>query len=301
METRARYILVGAFTLLSLVAAMGFLLWLARVQINRTFQQYDILFDTVAGLSETSVVQYNGVDVGKVLAIALDRDDPALVRVRIEIYASTPVRMDTVATLASQGVTGVSFVALEGGSPASARLAAPPGAEVPLIASKPSVVQELTTAAPDLLNEAIALIEDVRKFTTPENGAAVTEILQNVQDVTARIDALATRAETLVVAAEATLARADSALSEVETAFAGANKMIRDDIPGLVDGANATVADLSQVADALKEFARTGLPRYGDLAVQARTLLTSIGTLTDRIGKDPSRFLLGDQTPAYRN
>lgn len=301
METRARYILVGAFTLLSLVAAMGFLLWLARVQINRTFQQYDILFDTVAGLSETSVVQYNGVDVGKVLAIALDRDDPALVRVRIEIYASTPVRMDTVATLASQGVTGVSFVALEGGSPASARLATPPGAEVPLIASKPSVVQELTTAAPDLLNEAIALIEDVRKFTTPENGAAVTEILQNVQDVTARIDALATRAETLVVAAEATLARADSALSEVETAFAGANKMIRDDIPGLVDGANATVADLSQVADALKEFARTGLPRYGDLAVQARTLLTSIGTLTDRIGKDPSRFLLGDQTPAYRN
>lgn len=301
METRARYILVGAFTLLSLLAAMGFLLWLARVQINRTFQQYDILFDTVAGLSETSVVQYNGVDVGKVLAIALDRDDPALVRVRIEIYASTPVRMDTVATLASQGVTGVSFVALEGGSPASARLAAPPGAEVPLIASKPSVVQELTTAAPDLLNEAIALIEDVRKFTTPENGAAITEILQNVQDVTARIDALATRAETLVVAAEATLARADSALSEVETAFAGANKMIRDDIPGLVDGANATVADLSQVADALKEFARTGLPRYGDLAVQARTLLTSIGTLTDRIGKDPSRFLLGDQTPAYRN
>ena len=301
METRARYILVGAFTLLSLVAAMGFLLWLARVQINRTFQQYDILFDTVAGLSETSVVQYNGVDVGNVLAIALDRDDPALVRVRIEIYASTPVRMDTVATLASQGVTGVSFVALEGGSPESARLVAVPPAQVPLIASKPSVVQELTTAAPDLLKEAIALIEDVRKFTTPENGAAVTAILQNVEDVTARIDALATRAETLVAAAEATLARADSALSEVETAFAGANKVISDDIPGLVDGANATVADVSQVAAALKEFARTGLPQYSDLAVQARTLLTSIGALTDRIGNDPSRFLLGDQTPAYRN
>ena len=35
METRARYILVGIFTLLSLAAALGFILWLAKVQIDR--------------------------------------------------------------------------------------------------------------------------------------------------------------------------------------------------------------------------------------------------------------------------
>ena len=58
-----------------------------------------------------------------VLTIALDRDDPALVRVRIEIFASTPVRTDTIATLASQGVTGVAFIALEGGSAEADRLA----------------------------------------------------------------------------------------------------------------------------------------------------------------------------------
>ena len=90
METRARYILVGAFTLISVLAAMGFLLWLARVQINRTYAQYDIVFDTVAGLSQASVVRYNGVDVGKVLTIALDRNDPALGRVRIEIFHPAP-------------------------------------------------------------------------------------------------------------------------------------------------------------------------------------------------------------------
>lgn len=301
METRARYILVGAFTLLSLVAAMGFLLWLARVQVNRTFQQYDILFDTVAGLSETSVVSYNGVDVGNVLAIALDRDDPTLVRVRIEIYATTPVRQDTVATLASQGVTGVSFVALEGGSPDSARLNVVPPAQVPLIASKPSVVQELATAAPDLLNEAIALMEDVRKFTTPENGAAVAAILQNVEDVTERVDGITTRAETILTGAEATLAKIDSALNEAETAFAGANEVIRNDIPGLAEGLKVTIADVSETAEALKEFARTELPQYGGLAREASSLLANISALTDRIGSDPGRFLLGNQTPDYRN
>ena len=69
--------LVGLFTVLCLLAGLGFTLWLAKVQINRTFTQYDMVFDTVAGLSQASAVQYNGVDVGKVLTIELDRADPA--------------------------------------------------------------------------------------------------------------------------------------------------------------------------------------------------------------------------------
>ena len=300
METRARYILVGAFTLVSALAAMGFLLWLARVEINRTYAQYDIVFDTVAGLSQASVVRYNGVDVGTVLAIALDRDDPALVRVRIEIAAATPVRADTVATLASQGVTGVAFVALEGGSPDSKRIAVVPPALVPLIASKPSVVQELTTAAPDLLKEALALMEDIRTFTTPENRAAFAAILQNLEAGTERIDALATRAETMIAAAEDTLARADTALAKAETAFASANAVIADDIPGLVDGLKATVADVGDTARELEDFARNDLPQFGGLAAQASKVLDTIGPLASRVGNDPGRFLLGNQTPEYR-
>ncbi len=106
METKARFVLVGAFTLAAMAALLAFLLWLAQVQINRSYAQYDIVFDTVSGLGQDSVVRYNGVDVGKVLDIALDAQNPALVRVRIEINAATPVRKDTVATLSSQGVTG---------------------------------------------------------------------------------------------------------------------------------------------------------------------------------------------------
>jgi phospholipid/cholesterol/gamma-HCH transport system substrate-binding protein len=301
METRARYILVGAFTLLSLVAALGFLLWLARVQINRTYAQYDIVFDTVAGLSEASVVRYNGVDVGNVLAIALDTQNPALVRVRIEINANTPVRVDTVATLASQGVTGVSFVALEGGSPSSDPLVAEAPSWVPLIASKPSVVQELTTAAPDLLKEAIALLEDIREFTTPENTAAITEILKNVESVSARVDDVAGRAEALIAGAETTLARAEAALGEAETTFAGVNTILRDDMPGLVADLKSTIADVGRTATGLEDFARTGLPEYGNLAAEARSVIASFGALANRINSDPGRFLLGTQTPTYRN
>lgn len=301
METKARYILVGAFTLGAMAALLGFLLWLAQVEITRAYAQYDIVFDTVSGLSQDSVVRYNGVDVGKVLSIDLDRENPQFVRVRIEISAATPVRKDTVATLSSQGVTGVSFVALEGGSPTSDPLVAVPPAPVPLIASKPSVVQELTDAAPDLLKEAIALIEDVRQFTTPENREAIASILQNVEKVTARVDAIAARAETLATAAEGTLARADAALSKAEAAFDSANAVLTDDLPGLVDGLKATVADIGDTATELKTFAQSALPQYRDLATEASRVIAAIGAVADRVGRDPGRFLLGTQTPEYRN
>jgi len=300
METRARYILVGFVTLASVVALLGFLLWLARVEINRTYAQYDIVFDTVSGLSEDSLVRYNGVDVGSVLSIALDRQNPSLVRVRIEINAATPVRKDTMATLSSQGVTGVSFVALEGGSQSSEALVPVPPAPVPQIASKPSVVQELTDAAPNLVNQAIGLIEDVRAFTTPQNTAAIEATLRNVESVTARVDRIAARAETIAASAEKTLAGVDALLTEAQGTLSGVRKVVRDDVPGLVARLRTTLDSIGATADELNTFARTALPEYGVLATEAKGVLGRISALVDRIGRDPSRFLLGNQTPDYR-
>ncbi|MDO9525390.1 MAG: MlaD family protein [Gemmobacter sp.] len=300
METRARYILIGAFTLLSLLAALGFIIWLAKVQLDRTYSQYDILFDNVAGLGQASPVRYNGIDVGHVLTIGLDEDDPSLVRVRIEVNANTPVRTGTVATLSSQGVTGVAFVALEGGKSGNEWLVAVPPATVPVIASKPSVVQGLITDAPDLLAEAISLMRDIRGFTTPENSAAITAILRNVETATARIDAMATRTETVMAAAEKTLARADAALIEAQTTFASANTVIVAEMPALVARLKTAIDDVGRSAAGLEAFTSNGLPQFGTLAQEARTLVAGIRALTDRISSDPSRFLLGNQAPAYR-
>lgn len=315
METQARYVLVGVVTILCLLAGLGFTLWLAKVQINRTFTQYDIVLDTVAGLGQASGVQYNGVEVGKVLDIALDRTDPAKVRVRIEIYASTPIRIDTVATLASQGVTGVSFVALEGGSATSAPLRPVPPARVAVILSKPSVMQGLITDAPDLLAEAILLMKDIRAFTTVENGEAITEILKNVEIATARIDDMATRVDSIIAAAQATLARTDTALTTAEAAFATAGEtltetrgavasirtVVADDLPAIVQSLQSASEDVSKAAASFETFTRNGLPQFTSLGSEARGLIAEIAALTRRVGRDPGRFILGDQTPDYRN
>lgn len=322
METRARYVLIGAFTLCSLLAALGFLLWLAKVQIDRTYTQYDILFDTVAGLSQASAVRYNGIDVGKVLTIALDSADPAKVRVRIEVNATTPVRVDTVATLASQGVTGVSFVALAGGDANAARLTRVPPAAVAVIPSEPSVVQGLMDDVPDLLAKATTLIEQVSSFVTPENQASVTGILANLDAATARLDALSLRAEQVLDSAQISLEQADTTLTAVQTTFDAAqvtltqanatlaaaqstfdsaNGVINDDLPAIIARLGGAADQIAAAAGDVRDFAQGSLPQFAALATDARGLVANLGALTNRVAADPGRFLLGSQTPTYRN
>lgn len=284
METKASYVLVGTVTLLAIIAALGFFLWLAKVQIDRAFARYDILFDSVAGLAQASPVRFNGVDVGQVLSIDLSRSDPSRVRVSIEVAASTPVRSGTIARLESQGVTGVSFVGLEGGQPDAPPLERDPETGVQVIPSEPSVVQGLIEGAPDLLEEAISLLKDLGKFTSEENRTAVADILKNVDAATERLDV---------------------ALSNVD--------QITQDISKGVDQIASFTGRLDSVADKAEQalgtadsalarfeaFGATGLPQVTDVTADVSRLVEALRRLVSQIERDPARFLLGNRTPEY--
>ena len=185
METRANHFLIGLFTLLGIAVGTGLLIWFANVQVTREFAYYDILFENTAGLSRAGDVRYNGVLVGQVTDISIDSRDPGKVRVRVEVGADTPVNEDTVATLELQGVTGVSFVSLQGGGPESRPLEPGPGQRYAEIPSKGSAFQDVLTAVPELMTRAIDLLEEVREIVNDENKARIASILKNVDDATA--------------------------------------------------------------------------------------------------------------------
>ena len=126
METRANFIIIGLFTLLGILVGFGFFLWLASVQINRQYAQYGVLFENVSGLDQSAEVLFNGVSVGSVTGIRIWEDDPSKAYVGIEIDATTPIAVDTIARLESQGVTSVAYIALSGGAPGAALLTPTP-------------------------------------------------------------------------------------------------------------------------------------------------------------------------------
>ena len=77
METRAHHVLIGLFSVLVIVGAMLFGLWLAKASMDSTFKDYEVVFnEAVIGLSKGSSVQYNGIKVGDVIELRLDDKDP---------------------------------------------------------------------------------------------------------------------------------------------------------------------------------------------------------------------------------
>ena len=96
METKANYVLIGAFTLATAVFLLLFGLWAAKYSSDRDWQLYQVVFtEPVTGLTEGSSVQYNGIAVGTVERLDLDRNDPRRVIARLKVKASTPVKVDT--------------------------------------------------------------------------------------------------------------------------------------------------------------------------------------------------------------
>lgn len=189
METKANYVLIGAATLAGIVASLGFLLWFAHFSINRQFDYYDILFEQVTGLSNAADVQFNGITVGRVVEITINPRDAVRVRVRIEVNADTPIRSDTMATLQSQGVTGVSFVSLSTGNERDATPLKPdPETGIPIIPSRPSTLDTLLETVPELLREARDLLQGLSAFTGKENQERVSTILDNVASASGGLD-----------------------------------------------------------------------------------------------------------------
>src|SRR5665811_2029540 len=113
METKASFITVGIFTMLVLAASLGFIYWAANVGQRVNLVPMNVrIAGTVTGLAAGSEVFFNGIKVGKVDRVVFDKDDPRVVYALTSINADTPVRTDTTATIASQGLTGVAYICL---------------------------------------------------------------------------------------------------------------------------------------------------------------------------------------------
>jgi len=85
---------------------------------------------SVNGLLLGSSVRYQGVDIGKVTRIEVNRRDMNSVFVYIKIQRGFPIKVDTTAVLMLAGITGLRFIDLRGGSRDAILL--PPRGEIPM-------------------------------------------------------------------------------------------------------------------------------------------------------------------------
>lgn len=59
METRAHHLLIGSFVLIAMMGLAAFFIWVAKIDIDADYIEYDIYFQgSVAGLYEDGTVFY---------------------------------------------------------------------------------------------------------------------------------------------------------------------------------------------------------------------------------------------------
>jgi len=310
METRANYFLVGLFVLALIAGTFVALMWLGRagLQDERLFY-YIYVRGSVTGLQNGAPVQYRGVPVGTVTDIAIDAENVELIQVTVAIKAGTPIKTDTVATLQLQGITGLSFVQLSGGTRDAPPLQPPPGKRRARIAYKPSPLEKIVEDVPEAIGQVVALAGRANEFLSDENLAALTSILGNIDLLATTVGdsrneikrAITSAADTMELA-QRTATSMESLASELKVMAADLGKDARSTARTAEEtarGFNRLATELHGMAGELRgpfrDFSENGFHEVSQLLIDARSLVTSLNRIAIQFERDPARFLFGDQ------
>lgn len=340
METRASYTLVGAFILILMVGMAGFVVWLAKFNSDVRYNQYQVLFaGSVTGLNIDSPVRYRGIPVGTVRTIEIDPDNPNRIRVVIQVASTTPIKSDTVASIEMQGITGVAFVQLTGGSKGAPTLVPRPGEQYATITAANSALQEVVKSAPELLASATQLMNSATALLSEDNRASVSKILANVRDISGEIAANKGALGKLITDAQATMANVretsdnlkvvtgdlkdnmttlvanvNATVTQLQTTLANVDRTVQSSEPKvreLVDNLQATSKSMRHAAETvatildenrqpIDDFAQSGLYEFNQFVIDARALVASLTQIADQIERDPTSFFLGGNQQGYK-
>jgi len=215
VETRAHFALVGAVVIVMSLAAALFVIWLGKYSFDQETVEYDVVFDgPVRGLSDSSEVRFNGIQVGEVTRLGLDPSNPNRVIARVRVDALTPVKSDSVAQIEPQGLTGVSFIQITGGTPSAPPLRRRPGSgSPPVIFAKESPLEGFVSNAEEVMADASATLNQIEKVLSDENVETFRNLLESV-----------TRVAEMVEENEALLAQVSEAVIELQSAAESVQK-----------------------------------------------------------------------------
>ncbi|GAA0792901.1 MlaD family protein [Marinobacterium sediminicola] len=303
METRAHHVIIGLFTLLSLLLALGFGVWLVKSGKQQETARYRVVFEeAVTGLSVGSLVQYNGLRVGEVRRLQLDPADPRRVLADMEVSATTPINQGTRARLAIANITGAANILLSTDNPNALPLAQQEDSP-PVIVAEPSAIGSLLGNSETLFANVNELVEQGAQLLSAENIDSIGRIIRNLERVSDElVESRAGLGETLN---ELTQAARDAqiVMRDASELLAHADRMLADrGEPMLAEGQKAmqSMAQISQQLERLLSqnsgALSNGLQGMAEIGPVMQELQRSLGTLNRilaRLEEDPAGYLTG--------
>ena len=307
MEKNANYALVGLSTLILTLATVVFVVWLARLSFARDFDLYDIVFaGPVRGISEGGEVHFNGIKVGEVTTIALDKTNPNNVITRVRVTENVPIRTDSYATLEPQGITGLNYIQISAGTSSKELLKdyaerncnKMTGGCIPVMKSQRSTITDLLEGGGTVLTRTIEALDRVNRVMSDQNIKTLSAALSDTQAVTAELR----ERKTIIADTQAAIQRAEEALTEVTALTRSTREVVDGDgrraIKNIADASaevSAAASDARTMVSRLQgptaDFATNGLPQITAAVVQLQTAAESLERLVNDIQSSPTGAL----------
>ncbi|HUZ13817.1 MAG TPA: MlaD family protein [Caulobacteraceae bacterium] len=300
MERNANYAVVGVISTVLLIALIVFIFWLTNFALSAQYDTYDIVFHgPIQGLSKGGDVQFNGIKVGDVSDIRLDKTDPDLVIAVVKVGSDTPVRADSVATLEPQGITGVNYIQITAGTLARPLLkdTVAPGV-TPTIEAKGGTISTLLAGGGTVLQSAVETLDRVNRVLSDENIRKITAMIGDMQAVTAELR----ERKSIIADADKTLQSADQAAQQFRQLAKSGQTLI--DTNGKQSLAKITAAAaqmqaaaaeahemLSKLQGPTTDFATHGLPRLASAITSVQDAAQNLNRLVSQIRRNPRGFI----------
>ncbi|MBH1965387.1 MAG: MCE family protein [Comamonadaceae bacterium] len=306
MENKSHALAAGVFVLVVAALLVGLSLWLMRDVTNTDVYEMSTS-EAVSGLQPQAAVRFKGVAIGKVTDISFDSAVRGNILVRIAINHDTPVTKSTFATLAYQGVTGLSFVQLddtgESNEPPTSENGEPP--RIPL---KPSLLGQLQDTAAMLVSKFDQTVERINQVLGPENQAALNAALNEVGAAAKSINQLAANTDKtieaqfgrgnnnipgLVTQATASLKTMQDAATKTGEAMGNVTAVTKELKPGL-DMLTAPGGVLDRLSESASTVSGTTLPRIQGLTDDVSRTIRRLDRVANSLNDNPQSLLYGN-------
>jgi phospholipid/cholesterol/gamma-HCH transport system substrate-binding protein len=266
METRANFVLIGAFTLAVIAAAFGFVMWFQSLHTTKARTPLRIIFEgPAAGLRNGGSVNFNGIRVGEVVSVKLD--NPRRVVALTMVAKDAPIRKDTLVGLEFQGLTGVAAISLKGGEEGAPGV--PLGEDgVPVLTADPNALQDVTEAIRGTLQNINRVVAD--------NQEAVKNSLHNLEAFTATLARNSEKIDGMMLKVDGVMSKADSLMLGLDT------------LAGGKDG-----GELFQTVKSIRELAEDFDKRSGALMSDGRRTLGDVSRAVNNLDRNPTRLIFG--------
>ncbi len=217
MYSKVNYTVIGIFVMLFTAGIIFFAFWLGNTGFKDDHDLYLLRTkESVSGLSKDSGVKLKGVDVGTVSSIQVNPENIEEVEITLKIKQGIPIKEDMLGTISMFGLTGLSYVEIEGGTN-GAKTLQPIEGELPVIQSGSSFLGRLENSFEDLSEKMVVILERGEQLLSEDNLKNFSALLDNANKVAAK----GTDVEDKMIT---TLDEAEGALKDFRVSFAKLSK-----------------------------------------------------------------------------